>query len=152
MHTWVIWRLTINSAVALRWASSLSSNSWVTSNTPLRLCRDFLLATRVACIEFDILGNKKGINFPLWPRNRQLRNIAYWRVCARHMHVCVRERKFTWLSKTTPPSISFRLFSRKVVPLLTRSTIASAIPIFTGERKLATCVNLDSLFTQQLAS
>lgn len=150
MHTWVIWRFTINSAVALRWASNLSSNSWVTSSTPLRLCRDFLLATRVACIEFYILGNRKGVNFSLWQRNHQLWNIAYWRVCARHMHVC--SRKFTWLSRTTPPSISFRLFSRKVVPLLTRSTIASAIPIFTGGRKLATWINLDSLFTQQLAS
>nr|GMD91669.1 hypothetical protein Iba_chr14eCG1620 [Ipomoea batatas] len=29
----------------------------------------------------------------------------------------------------TPPAISFRLFSLNVVPLLTRSTIASAIPI-----------------------
>lgn len=36
---------------------------------------------------------------------------------------------FTWLLSTSPPTISLRLFSRSVVPLLTRSNMASAVPI-----------------------
>mmetsp|Transcript_7606 Transcript_7606/g.27844 ORF Transcript_7606/g.27844 Transcript_7606/m.27844 type:complete len:210 (+) Transcript_7606:353-982(+) len=52
--------------------------------------------------------------------------------------------KTPWLSSTRPPSISFKLFSLSVVPLLTKSRMQSAAPIAGAASKAPSAVEIST--------
>ena len=144
---WNVSIITVNWPEAVRWASNRSNISWATSSTSLRSSNAFLLATntpfRGAKIKqntisttWKISNQQRKPDAEIEEYRRKTKTIEDGAVLPllltqsnRKWERWKRRKQQTWLLRTAPPSISLRLFSRRVVPLLTKSNMQSAVPI-----------------------
>ena len=116
---------TVNWLFARRWASSLSNISRVVSNAVGLLSNARWQLEHPVKI-LHIYKNS-------FQKTKSHHHDTIWLLNTRNdnpLKVHNEKKINTWDFKTKPPSICFKLFSRNVVPLLTRSRIASAVPIY----------------------